>query len=200
MEGLPAILTLGAVVAGVAILAVVGAVSWGRTLPVRHPRGPSVAALESSMDGRTSSLTFVPGLAGLLLGASALLGASSEIIRGRSPPLGWVFVGVAGLLVAVLGLGARVASLHIDDQGLRVEYGRLRPFSLRWEECVRLAPPRWPMGAWRVSGRVGHRDAACRLMPTDLLGHEFVLGVVAARAGLAFDGRAWNAPARTVPT
>ena len=152
------------------------------------------------MDARTSLLTFVPGLAGLLLGASALLGASSEIIRGRSPPTGWVFVGVAGVLVAVLGFGARVARLHIDDQGIRVEYGWSRPFSLRWEECLRLAPPRWPMGAWRVSGRVGDHDVACRLMPTDLLGHEFVLGVVAARAGLVFDGGGWTAPVRTGPT
>jgi len=152
------------------------------------------------MDARTSLLTFVPGLAGLLLGASALLGASSEIIRGRDPPPGWVFVGVAGVLVAVLGLGARVASIQIDEYRLRVEYGWSRPFSLRWEECLRLAPPRWPMGAWRVSGRVGDHDVACRLMPTDLLGHEFVLGVVAARAGLVFDGGGWTAPVRTGPT
>jgi len=200
MDGMPAILGLAAVIIPVLLLTVVGAISWAKTASLRHPRGLTVNVHEPPVDAPTSPFTFVPGGAGLFMVASALLGASSEIIRGRGPPAGWDFVGVMGVLVAVLGLGARVASLHIDEHGLRVEFGHLRPFSLRWEECWLLAPPRWPMGAWRVAGRVGPREIACRLMPTDLLGHEFVLGVVAARAGLEFDGRAWTAPARTGPT
>ncbi len=145
---------------------------------------------------RTSPLTLLPGVAGVLMVASAPVGMISEITRGRGPPAGWVALGVAGALVAVLGFGARVVRIQVDGHGLRVEYGVMRTLDLFWEDCSRLASPRWPIGAWRVCGRVGQREVACRLMPTDLLGHEFVLGVVAARAGLVFDGRAWTAPAR----
>jgi len=153
-----------------------------------------------TIDVRTSPFALVPGFAGVLLALSALIGASPHFVGGRGPPAGWVALAAAGAVVAALGFGGRVVHIRADDQGLRVEYRLRRPFELPWEDCTLLAPPQWPMGAWRVAGRVGHRGVACRLMPTDLLGHEFVLGLVVARAGLVFDGRAWTAPARTGPT
>jgi hypothetical protein len=195
MDGIPSILAFGAVVTSVVLLLVVGEISWARTAWLRRPHELTIA-VERAIDTRTSPFTLVPGFAGVLMGASGLIGASAAVIGGRGPPAGWVVLAAAGALVAALGFGARVVRIYVADHGVTVGYGLRRPFDLRWEECSLLAPPRWPMGAWRVSGKVGHHDVACRLMPTDLLGHEFVLGVVAARAGLVFDGRAWNAPAQ----
>jgi hypothetical protein len=93
-----------------------------------------------------------------------------------------------GLLVAVSGLTARVVSVELAPAGLAIRYSRRRTFELPWRDLRMVRPPRWPLGGWRLTGHVGGRT----LMPSDLLGHEWVLVSVVDRAGLRFREGAWT--------
>ena len=99
-----------------------------------------------------------------------------------------------GLLVAVSGLMARVVSVEVAPAGLAIRYSRRRPFELSWRDLRMVQPPRWPLGGWRLTGHEGGRT----LMPSDLLGHEWVLATVVDRAGLRFGEGAWKRESRQI--
>ena len=90
-----------------------------------------------------------------------------------------------GLLVAVSGVVGRVTAVEATSDGMVVRHSRRRPFKLAWSDVRELRQPRWPLGGWRVIGRSGSRT----LMPSDLLGAEWMLDAIIDRAGLRFAGR-----------
>jgi hypothetical protein len=89
--------------------------------------------------------------------------------------------------VAFSGFTARVGSLDVAGGGLTVRYAARRPFEVSWSDLRELRPPRWPLGGWRLIGEAGSRT----LMPSDLLGQEWVLHAIIDRAGLRFGEGAW---------
>jgi hypothetical protein len=99
-----------------------------------------------------------------------------------------VVLALGGVLVAVSGFTARVTSVEVAGSGLTARYAARRPFELSWSDLRALQPPRWPLGGWRLIGDKEHRT----LMPSDLLGHEWVLAAVIDRAGLRFARREWG--------
>ena len=101
---------------------------------------------------------------------------------------GQILLAGGGLLVAASGLTARVVSVEVAPAGLAIRYSLRRPFELPWRDLRVVRPPRWPLGGWRLTGHEGGRT----LMPSDLLGHEWVLVTVVDRAGLRFGEGAWT--------
>jgi hypothetical protein len=173
-------------------LAAVGLVSWARTGPLRTGHPPVHGTLHADGDGTrpTSRTTVLAGAAGMALaiaGLAALLpGASSGPFLGSSR-LPAVLAATGGGFVALTGLVWRVTSLATTPEDLCVGYAWRRPARIAWSGVKRLQPPATPLGGWRILGQAGHLT----LMPSDLLGHEEVLGLLVRRAGLRFDGRAW---------
>jgi hypothetical protein len=172
----------------VAALLSVNVVVWARTSDMRSGR-PERGPVRSGFS-RTSAFTCLAGLAGV-----AVAGAGIGILAERP---GWLGLGVAGAgtFVAVAGLAARVSGLDVTDVGLTVHYAARRPFSLSWTECLELRAPRTPLGGWRVTGSV----RSITLMPSDVLGLEWVLREIVVRAALSYDGGAWSRPAWVSPT
>jgi hypothetical protein len=181
---------------GLAALGLLGAVSWRRTAPARGGGVPEAEGLSgaSALPGaprRTSPVTFVPAAIGTAWVAGALAGAVPDLLRGRSPPTGTLAIGGIGLGVAVSGVAARVTELHVEPGRFLVRH-RLRPaFVTSWDRVARLVPPRWFLGGWAVWLEPGASPAVCRLMPSDLWGHETILSMVIGRAGLSRRGRGW---------
>ena len=97
--------------------------------------------------------------------------------------------------MAASGFAARVGSLEVAGGGLTVRYAARRPFEVSWSDLRELRPPRWPLGGWRLIGEAGSRT----LMPSDLLGHEWVLDAIIDRAGLQFGEGAWIRACRQTP-
>ncbi len=100
-----------------------------------------------------------------------------------------------GVLVTVSGFMARVVSVEAAPAGVVIRYSRRRPFELPWGDLRMLRPPRWPLGGWRLMGDAGSRT----LMPSDLLGQEWVLDAIIDRAGLRFGEGAWIRACRQTP-
>ena len=188
-----AIVLAGAATAlGTLGLAVVGLASWVRTSPLRTGRGPVPGGGElEGIDRRpTSRTTFVAGGTGLAVavaGLVALLTGDPRIGVLQSSRVLPGLAATAGGFVAFTGLAWRVTSLAVDLDALTVGYARRRPDRLAWSEVRRLRPPRTPLSGWQIAGEA--RDLT--LMASDLFGHEDLLAVLARRAGLRFDGRAW---------
>jgi hypothetical protein len=172
------ILAAGLAGAGLAALWSVSLVGWTRTRPLR--RGALPAAGDRAGPAATSHATFLPGATGLFLMVAGVVGLAGGW------GLGAVVLTAAGLAVAIAGFAARVDRLELRPEAFVIHY-RARPsFVLPWDECRSLSSPRWPLGGWRVGG-----DPARILMPSDLLGHEDVLGTIIARAGLLYRGGVW---------
>ena len=114
---------------------------------------------------------------------------------GPGPPATRFVMAAGGLLVAVSGFAGRVGTVEVNADALWVRHAARRPFALSWSEVRMLRAPRWPLGGWCVIGARGRRT----LMPSDLLGHEWVLGAVIDRAGLRFVGGEWTRARREIP-
>ena len=180
----PAIVLRGVVpalfLACVGALVGVGVVSWRRLTPLRKGRDrPTAPPLLIAGGSRTSLATVVPGVAGMAAAAWGGVGLGLRVAH--------ILLAGGGLLVAVSGLMARVVWVEVAPAGVVIRYSRRRPFVLSWRDLRGLRPPRWPLGGWRLIGDSGSRT----LMPSDLLGHEWVLAAVIDRAGLRFDEGAW---------
>jgi hypothetical protein len=117
--------------------------------------------------------------------------AVAGTVPGRAAPLARLALGTAGVLVAWTGFASRVVGLEVRPDGLVVHHRLVRPFHLRWTDVRRVVAPVTFVGGWRLVGRTGSRT----LMPSDLLGHEFVLDLVVVRGGLTRSGRSWARPA-----
>jgi hypothetical protein len=167
-------------------LAWVDVVSFGRTCPLR--RGERAPPVPTRRADRSSPTTHLAWVAGVLLAGLGLAWARDGP-GGRPTTVTSVFVG-AGVLVAVTGWWARVIGMSADGSGFTIRYRRSPDFSVTWDRCLELRPPRTPFAGWRVVGSNGMRT----LMPSDLLGNEGFLVVLIERAGLRFDGRGWRDP------
>jgi hypothetical protein len=114
---------------------------------------------------------------------------------GMAAASDWVAVGraggvAAGGFVLVSGLVARVTRLSSLPDRVVVRRAALGDREARLARVVRVVPPRWPVGAWRILGD----ERAISLMPSDLLGAEEALAGLVRGAGLRFDGRTWRRP------
>ncbi len=96
-------------------------------------------------------------------------------------------VTLAGILVIVSGFRDRVMEVAVDDRALLVYRARRSPTRLAWSEVLAVRAPRIPLGGWRVTTG----DRSTTLMPSDVLGNEWVLLEVIRRAGLVRNGRRW---------
>jgi hypothetical protein len=172
----------------VAALLTVNVVVWVRTSDMRSGRPQRRPVLSGFF--RTSRFTWLAGLAGVAVAAVGI-----GMLAERP---GWLGLGVAGAgtFVAVAGLTARVSGLEVTDSGLTVHYAARRPFSLSWTECRELRAPRTQLGAWRVTGF----ERSITLMPSDVLGLEWILRATVVRAGLHFEDEAWRRRALVSPT
>jgi hypothetical protein len=188
--------------AGLVVLALLGGVSWRRTGPIRR------GELDRGLRGRgghdvggsrvpTSIVTWVPAVVGSCWVGGALAGTITTFARGGSPPIDAVLVRAIGLGVAASGVVARVARVQLTPAGLVVEHTGRAPFVASWDRMAALSPPRWFMGAWTLYATPpagpdrGVEPIRCRLMPSDLWGHETVLVSVVREAGLRRLGRTW---------
>jgi hypothetical protein len=102
-----------------------------------------------------------------------------------------VVVACVGLLVTALGLATRVTSLETSADGVRIRYALRHPFSALWGDVRGLHPPSSIVGAWALSAIRGGCRRTCRLMASDLLGHEEFLDRVVAGASLRFERGRW---------
>jgi hypothetical protein len=182
-------LTAAGFVADVVALLVVDAISWHRTRGMRTgespsatetSRGPPSNRVVASRDGRASTTTWLSGAAGLW--AVAYGGTTPNVIGWTSRALI-----VAGGFIALAGLLGRVRTVRAERTGVVVHYAGRRPLSLPWAACQELRPPRSFVGGWRMIGTVGSRS----LMPSDLLGNEWLLAAIVDSARLSFSGRSW---------
>jgi hypothetical protein len=175
--------TVAVFAAAVTGLIAVDAVSWRRTRPFRS--GCPSATLPLAKPRlqprwrRASRTTFLAGAAGALACAYGITAP-----RIGAVPL--VLVPCGGF-VATTGLAARVRAVGAGRDGLIVRYAARPSFLLPWTECQELRPPGWLLDGWRVAGTCRSRS----LMPSDLLGNEWVLATVIASAGLSFTGSSW---------
>lgn len=172
-------------------LVVVGARSRARMRRRLRPVTPD------GSDGRprrysSSPTTMLAGWAGLGLMGMAVAGT----VPGRGAVLARMALGTAGLLVAWTGFASRVVGLEVRPDGVVVHLRTGRPFLYRWVDARRLVPPITFIGGWRLVGASGSRT----LMPSDLLGHEFVVDLIVARTGMTRAGRIWTRGARPGPT
>jgi hypothetical protein len=164
-----------------------GVVSWRRTRPVRHgSRPPSSGPPQvpgQARGDRSSRTTFLPGCAGLALAALAAPTAASGHWAWAWP------LGASALLVGLTGLRSRVAALVDEGARLTIRYAHRAPFGMPWPGCMELRPPLVPWGGWRI---LTDRRESRTLMPSDLLGHEWILPLLIERSGLRFQRRAWR--------
>jgi hypothetical protein len=189
----PVDVSLGTVIAAYAGLAAVGTLSWRRTRPLPRPnphgiarlgRGPPPVSSPPAF-ASTSRTTYLAGAAGLAVMALGMAVTATGHVRGA------VAVATAGAFVAVAGFRSRVAGLGVGTEGLLIRYAHRPAIMLPWTELVRLSGPRTPLGGWRLDGTAGR----VTLMPSDLLGHEWLVTVAIERAQLSRDGRrGWRRP------
>ena len=162
-------------------LATVGWVSWRRTAPLRSGRSQgSIGSLPTLI--RSSRTTFLAAAAG----ASLAMTGGVAIARSPTRPIA-LLVSALGAWIVAAGLWSRVTGFEALGAGLVLRYGQRPPFHLTWAECRSLRPPRWPMGGWRLATERGNQT----LMPSDVLGNEWMLDHLVRSAGLSFDGRRW---------
>jgi hypothetical protein len=174
-------------VVDVMALLMVDVVSWRRTRSLRLGAGENGSSSMSRgpppdpPSARSSATTYLAAGSGLTLLVIAL--TPSRGIRWSSGALA-----VAGLFVVVAGLAWRVRGFDVRQDLLFVRYAARRPWALSWHDCRELRPPRLLMSGWRATTMEGRSRS---LMPSDLLGNEWVLAAIVRRAGLSFTGRAW---------
>jgi hypothetical protein len=182
-----------AVLGPIAALAVVGAVVWRRTSPLRSGRAsPTPEAHDLPAAATTSRATLIPSAGGLAIVVVAAALAFDASGSGRSPPAGAIVLALAGGAIWWAGFATRVTALRAGPGGLTITWHSRRPLSMAWEACSELRSPRWPLGGWTVRGSRDGRVIARLLMPSDILGNEAILVAVVARAQLSFDGRSWR--------
>jgi hypothetical protein len=177
-------------VADLVVLLVVDALSWRRTRAMRTGwasksawptnRAPPAILLLGSKEGRASRTTFLAGSAGLW-----------AIAYGATTPrgIGWTSLTlmVAGEFIAMTGFMGRVRIVAAGGAGVVVRYVARPSFVLSWAAVQEVRPPRTLLGCWRVIGSSRSRS----LMPSDLLGNEWLLAAIIASAGLSFSDRSW---------
>jgi hypothetical protein len=139
---------------------------------------------------RSSRTTFLASAAGVIVAVAGGL----SVARGPPNPIA-LLVSALGVWIVVAGLWSRVTGFEALDSGLVVRYGRQRPFHVTWAECRSLRAPRWPMGGWRLEGE----RTRCTLMPSDVLGNEWMLDLLVRSAELSFDGSRWIRDPRPKP-
>ena len=169
-------------VASLVALSATNLVVWRRTAGRRRGRSPPPwPPSAGSLLAVSSRATWLPGMAGLgAAGAGLLLLERSSIIG--VPLAAW------GRFIAVTGFGWRVTGLEIADTGLTVRFGHRPSFTLAWADCTELQPPRTPFGGWKTSGR----GSSATLMPSDLVGVEWVLDGAVRNSGLQFGDGSWR--------
>lgn len=170
-----AFVTAAAFFLATAGLVLLGLVSWRRTARLRRgdlggraPPGPASIS--------TSWVTRIAGWAGV---AAFAWGASVA-------PFGLAML-AGGAFVAFTGFRSRVTRIETGPHGVTVAFALKPPFHLSWPDLVAVRPPRTPLGGWRLVGRGIGRT----LMASDLWGHEDLLRVAVAAAGLDFGGGRW---------
>jgi hypothetical protein len=179
-------LRLGLLTAGMSVagLAATGLVVWRRTAGLRSPRLEAAGlAARPAVCGRSSRTTWIAAGGG---GGVALAGVAMTVGRVGSG-LGGAAVVLAGVLVIGTGLRDRVVELAADERALLVRRARRPATRLAWSEILALRGPRTPLGGWRVLAGKG----SATLMPSDVLGHEWVLRETVLRAGLVRCRRGW---------
>lgn len=187
-------MTIMAIAAATAALAVgslwlVSIAGWVRTGGLRRGMcGSGLIREHHPLLARvsTSHATFLPGMAGGLI----VMIAGLQTAAYTSVPS--IALGVVGAGITWMGFAARVASLEFGPSGMAVRYAARSPFTLAWDDVTTLAPPRWPLGGWRLVGSKGSRV----LMGSDLFGHEGLLATVIDAAGLRFENGAWRRSVR----
>ena len=102
----------------------------------------------------------------------------------RAPLAAWA------AFVLVAGAAGRVTAVLAAADGIVVRRALGRDRSVGRDEVRRVAPPRWPLGAWRIDGATGH----VTLMPSDLRGAEAALAALILGAGLRFRDGEWRRP------
>jgi hypothetical protein len=90
--------------------------------------------------------------------------------------------------VLVTGVAGRVTAVLVADGGVVVRRAFLRDRAIGRDEVRRVAPPRWPLGAWRIDGDTDR----VTLMPSDLRGAEAALAALVLGAGLRFRDGSWR--------
>jgi len=116
-------------------------------------------------------------------------GAMSVAATGAAWPV-WLRGALAGwgAFVLVAGVAARVTAVAVSEGGIVVGRAFRPDRTVGLDDVRRVAPPRWPLGAWRIEGRTG----AVTLMPSDLRGAEAALAAMVVEAGLGFRDGAWR--------
>jgi hypothetical protein len=162
-------------------LGIVGWASWRRTTRLRKGTSPDQPASKPDIV-RSSRTTFLAAATG----ASVAIAGGLSVARNPPNPIALV-VSALGVWILAGGLWSRVAGFETFGSGLVLHYGRRHSFRVIWAECRSLRPPRWPMGGWRLATEGGSQT----LMPSDVLGNEWMLEHVVRSAGLSFYGRKW---------
>lgn len=170
-----------AFLADVVALVAVDVISWRRTRPLRTGSPPPPLTRDGM--ARSSGATFLAGTAGLL---AMVYGLTDR--KG----LGWGLLAptLAGAFVSVTGLAGRVRMLGAGDAGLVVRYVGRPALHVPWAALGELRAPMTPLGGWRLI----HEGRRRSLMPSDLLGNEWVLIEAIRAAGLTFEGKRWIKP------
>ena len=150
---------------------------WRRLAPLRHG---TVAGPWPPARRRSSHATWLAAAAG---GAALAVAAAGRGWPGwlRGPLAAWA------AFVLVAGVTGRVTAVLGSDDGLVVRRAFLRDRGVGRDEVRRVAPPRWPLGAWRIDGDTDR----ITLMPSDLRGAEAALAALILGAGLRFRDGAW---------
>jgi hypothetical protein len=131
----------------------------------------------SFSSSKTTLLAAMAGAAAVVWGATA---------AGR--PLEAIPLIPGGAVVGIAGSIARVTRIRFGNDHLEILFAVRRSFIASWSDIRSLRPPGTPLGGWRLTMACG---AQTTLMPSDLFGHEELLGLIVRGAGLRFDGRAW---------
>jgi hypothetical protein len=173
----------------VAGLVSIGLLSWFRTGAIRHGTIPRAREPPGKARCSSSRATFLAALAGVAAMAWGVGTAEGNSIEAAT-------LIAAGLFIAVTGFVARVTAFRADDDGFRILFARRPGFGSPWSDLRALKPPATPLGGWRLTDV---RGTGRTLMPSDLIGHEELLGLIVVRSGLSFDGRLWRQDAGTVP-
>jgi hypothetical protein len=176
-------------------MAGVALAQWRRTGPLRHGRVAGAEWPTEPITLRTSRLTLVPALGGLAVTAAGLTVAIGNAVGpGEAHAVPAVALAASGSIIAWAGWSGRVIALRVRPGGLSVVYRRRRAFDVPWNTLQRVAAPRWPLGGWRLTIRSGATDGDHRtLMPSDVIGNEWVLEAAVSVAQLGYDGRGWTA-------
>jgi hypothetical protein len=173
-------------VASLLALSATNLVVWRRTVGRRRGRSPPPRHSSiGSVWAVTSRVTWLPGTAGLGTAGAGLLALERSWVVGGA-------LAAWGTFIAASGFGGRVAGLEIADTGLTVRFGHRPSFTLAWADCTELLPPRTPFGGWKFVGR----GSFATLMPSDLIGLEWVLDEAVRNSRLQFGERTWRGSAR----